>query len=507
MKVAVCFVFLCIYCSAASAWSLVPQTRDIGYSCQIFPNISQNRLSKKPFTIHIHDELRVFVFSDDYELSGYTQNKSGRNFTSSFGQYRLTLNGEKYKTSNIIKIKGNNVDWSSSVIGYGDNQKASGTCKKLKIDDKFEDHNRAVETHKDTFVTKPCTRNSGQCDLGALCKLAVKQIDGVTSWNTSNDYYRYAIAAKSRNALCGTAPPEPPKNKPAQQPKDKPSYTVEPSNSKPTIKTCDNSPEECSVSLLCRRATTGGDSNKAWSGARLDRAHLIYAQSQGLTCGTAQQSPKREKAIAQKVIGSGTGFVISSNGDIVTNHHVVKGCETIKATVKSKLVTLSLVNFDKQNDIALLNSESIRIPPLPFEKTPIYPLQDVIAAGYPLIQQLGTSLKYTKGVISSLSGMGNRHSEFQLDAAIQPGNSGGPVVDAYTGNILGMAVAKLTVSQKQIENGFIPEGTNFAIKASVIRSFLDANSVKFETAEAVSRERRAVAQDLNESVLLLTCWK
>jgi S1-C subfamily serine protease len=225
-----------------------------------------------------------------------------------------------------------------------------------------------------------------------------------------------------------------------------------------------------------------------------------------LACGT-EQPPKRTNAIPQSIIGSGTGFAVSGNGDIVTNHHVVKGCDTIKTTVNNRLISLSLVNVDTQNDIALLNSQSIHLPALPFENSAIYPLQDVIAAGYPLIQQLGTSLKFTKGVISSLSGMGKRHSEFQLDAAIQPGNSGGPVVDTHTGNVLGMAVAKLAVSQKQIEKGFIPEGTNFAIKASVIRSFLEANNVQLEIGDTLSRKRQEVARDLTESVLLLTCWK
>lgn len=502
MKVVAYFAFFFIYCSTASAWSLVPQTRDIGYSCQIFPSTSQNRLPNKPFTIHIHDELHVLILTDDYDLFGYTQNKSGRNFTSSLRQSRIALNGEEYSTSNIINITGSNITWSSSVTGYGYTQEASGKCKKLKINDRFANHNIVPKTHKDTFVTEPCTRNSGQCDLSDLCKLAVKQADGVTSWNTSNDHYRYAIAAKSRNALCGTSSP---KIKPIQQPESKPKYSVEPSSSKPTIKTCANAPAECSVRDLCRIATTEINSKKAWSSSQRDRAHVIYAQSQGLTCGTAK--PKKARTIAQSIISSGTGFVVSDNGHVVTNHHVVKGCDTIKATVNNRRIDLSLVSVDTQNDIALLNGESIRLSPLPFENSPIYPLQGVIAAGYPLIQQLGTSLKFTEGVISSLSGMGNRHSEFQLDAAIQPGNSGGPVVDTYTGNILGMAVAKLAVSQKHIEEGFIPEGTNFAIKASVIRSFLDANNVQFKTGNTLSKKRQEVARDLTESVLLLTCWK
>ena len=506
MKVFAYFTFLFIYCSTASAWSLIPQTRDIGYSCEIFPSTSQNRLPNKPFTIHIHDGQHVLIFTDDYNFYGYTQNKSGRNFTSSLSQPRIASNGEEYDTSNIINVLGSNITWWSSIIGYGDAQEAVGKCKKLKIEDRFADHNIVPKTHKDTFVTQPCTRNSGQCDLGDLCKLAVKQVDGVTSWNTSNDYYRFAIAAKSRNALCGTSPPKPPKNKPAQQPESNPKYSVEPSSSKRTIKTCGNSPIQCTVSNLCRRATTGGNSNKAWSNAKRDRHHVIYAQSQGLACGT-EQPPKRTNAIPQSIIGSGTGFAVSGNGDVVTNHHVVKGCDTIKTTVNNRLISLSLVNVDTQNDIALLNSQSIHLPALPFENSAIYPLQDVIAAGYPLIQQLGTSLKFTKGVISSLSGMGKRHSEFQLDAAIQPGNSGGPVVDTETGNVLGMAVAKLAVSQKQIEKGFIPEGTNFAIKASVIRSFLEANNVQFKTGDTLSRKRQELARDLTRSVLLLSCWK
>ena len=70
-------------------------------------------------------------------------------------------------------------------------------------------------------------------------------------------------------------------------------------------------------------------------------------------------------------------------------------------------------------------------------------LQDVIVAGYPLTDALGDSLKATKGIVSALTGIQKNFSQIQIDAAIQPGNSGGPIVEE-NGNVIGVAVAGLS---------------------------------------------------------------
>jgi S1-C subfamily serine protease len=65
-------------------------------------------------------------------------------------------------------------------------------------------------------------------------------------------------------------------------------------------------------------------------------------------------------------------------------------------------------------------------------------LQDIYVAGYPFGQKISTSVKVTKGIISSLTGIGNNFSNIQIDAALQPGNSGGPILNDK-GNVVGVA--------------------------------------------------------------------
>ena len=103
-------------------------------------------------------------------------------------------------------------------------------------------------------------------------------------------------------------------------------------------------------------------------------------------------------------------------------------------------------------------------------------LQDVYVAGYPFGRRISTGVKVTKGIISSLTGIGNNFSNIQIDAALQPGNSGGPILDDR-GNVVGVAVAKLDIKKILMNFGVIPEDTNFGIKTSVVRSILESSNV------------------------------
>ena len=111
----------------------------------------------------------------------------------------------------------------------------------------------------------------------------------------------------------------------------------------------------------------------------------------------------------------------------------------------------------------------------------------------------------TKGVVSSLAGLGDNFSEMQIDAALQPGNSGGPIVDE-TGSVVGIAVAKLDV-RAAIENwGTIPENTNFGIKSTVVETFLQGNSVNYERGSDIGITKRELAKKISENTLYLACW-
>lgn len=173
---------------------------------------------------------------------------------------------------------------------------------------------------------------------------------------------------------------------------------------------------------------------------------------------------------------SGSGFAVSSDGYVITNNHVIEGCQEVAVYDGGRAVPATVVTYDLQNDLALLKGDFT--PKTVFALSDDQPelLQDVYVAGYPFGNEISSSIKVTKGIISSLTGIGNNFSNIQIDAALQVGNSGGPILDEM-GNVVGVAVSKLDAKFMYDNFGQIPEDTNFGIKANVVRSVLDSNGV------------------------------
>jgi hypothetical protein len=173
---------------------------------------------------------------------------------------------------------------------------------------------------------------------------------------------------------------------------------------------------------------------------------------------------------------SGSGFAVSSDGHVITNNHVIDGCQEVAIHYNGDVVPVTVVTYDLQNDLALLKGDFTpqTVFPLSGDKPEL--LQDVYVAGYPFGNEISSSIKVTKGIVSSLTGMGNNFSNIQIDAALQVGNSGGPILDER-GNVVGVAVSKLDAKYMYDNFGTIPENTNFGIKANVVRSVLDSNGV------------------------------
>jgi serine protease Do len=113
----------------------------------------------------------------------------------------------------------------------------------------------------------------------------------------------------------------------------------------------------------------------------------------------------------------------------------------------------------------------------------------------------------TIGNLSSLSGMGGDTRLVQITAPVQPGNSGGPVLDS-AGNLMGVVVSKLNAIKAAKITGDIAQNVNFAINANVLRSFLDANSVEYETASSDKAiASTTIAEKAKAFTVLVECWK
>ena len=202
---------------------------------------------------------------------------------------------------------------------------------------------------------------------------------------------------------------------------------------------------------------------------------------------------------------SGSGFAVSSDGYVITNHHVIDGCQKVVVHTKGKELPVTVVTYDPQNDLALLKGDFRPSTVFPLSSNRPELLQDIYVAGFPFGDKFSTSVKVTKGIISSLTGLGNNFSNIQIDAALQSGNSGGPILDDL-GNVIGVAVSKLDAKYMFEEFGIIPENTNFGIKSSVVRSVLDSNSVDSPPANRSSISKTQLGEMISSGTYYISCW-
>ena len=169
----------------------------------------------------------------------------------------------------------------------------------------------------------------------------------------------------------------------------------------------------------------------------------------------------------------GSGFFISTNGFIITNHHVVDGGKQFSILCDHGEFPAKLIAKDANSDLAVLKTEGIfSALPLSSDKTARLG-QDIFVMGFPRPDDQGFSPKVTKGVISSLKGLNDNPTRYQIDASIQPGNSGGPVCDS-SGNLVAVTVSSLNAKFFLNHDGTVPQNVNYAIKKSYLLAFLDS---------------------------------
>jgi len=191
------------------------------------------------------------------------------------------------------------------------------------------------------------------------------------------------------------------------------------------------------------------------------------------------------------VAGTGTGFVINSDGYIVTNSHVVKGCHSVVTVKDSEKLTTRVIFDDSRNDLALLKVDKRPKVFATFRGgRSIRTAEDILALGYPFQSLLSDDLKITKGMVNSLAGLRNDTSMMQISAPVQPGNSGGPLLD-HAGNVVGVVTSKMNAVKMAKHTGDVPQNINFALKASLVRDMLEVKSIDYETASS-KKERKAV---------------
>ena len=207
---------------------------------------------------------------------------------------------------------------------------------------------------------------------------------------------------------------------------------------------------------------------------------------------------------------SGTGFMVS-DGRLLTNNHVVEGCGRMVARNAAGLEqTAPVLATDRSRDLALLSVAGGFGPPLTFRSAPeVRRGETVVTYGFPLFGLLSKGPTLTTGDVSALSGLRDNQANFQISAPVQPGNSGGPLLDS-NGNVVGVVVAKLNAARiAEITDGDIPQNVNFAVKAGPALDFLREQGVRPRMAASGGADKgaAAVGEIANPSTVFLQCFR
>ena len=196
----------------------------------------------------------------------------------------------------------------------------------------------------------------------------------------------------------------------------------------------------------------------------------IEKNDKELTIKDLETLTSKSKEKKTHLAGFGSGFFITADGYFITNQHVIEDAEEIVVLYSNKTYAATVAAKSKDKDLALLKMEGEFNPVRVADTNSCAVGQTVFLAGFPNPERQGLEVKVTKGIISSLTGYLGRKDEYQIDAAIQGGNSGGPAGDGR-GQVIGVAVARLGNAQLvtyiikwNVVHGFLPQG----VRASLV---------------------------------------
>jgi hypothetical protein len=185
-------------------------------------------------------------------------------------------------------------------------------------------------------------------------------------------------------------------------------------------------------------------------------AAVVLAATAGV--GTAQQES----------VGTGTAFIVNPDGLLLTAHHVIDQAASITVSCNGRApVPVTVTSSSPTVDLAVLTAESdlgtetfLRLTPT---QQPALG-DEVFTVGYPTPSILGRDPKYTNGTVSALSGLFGDASFMQISVPVQPGNSGGPLVN-QNGEVIGVVVATADAPAFLRATDSIPQNINWAVKS------------------------------------------
>lgn len=205
---------------------------------------------------------------------------------------------------------------------------------------------------------------------------------------------------------------------------------------------------------------------------------------------------------------TGTAFFIDAHGHLLTNAHVVETCKTVTVALgDGDTADAKIVAKDSQNDLALLVATTKITQYARFAAAAPRQGDEVVVYGFPLPGALSTQGNLTTGIVSALVGMRDDSRQFQISAPVQPGNSGGPLLDR-NGAVVGVVSSKINALRVAAATGDVPQNVNFAIKANVVSNFLETNATKFEQApKGRVMEIADISERAKSYTFMITCTR
>jgi S1-C subfamily serine protease len=242
----------------------------------------------------------------------------------------------------------------------------------------------------------------------------------------------------------------------------------------------------------------------------IDKAgRYVYKGSLGQLTFKPKALPTPSPDVKEDATASltGTGFIVSRQGQVLTNYHIIKGCSTIRTVMEGRKQSVTIIGTDVVNDLALLQLPSRVSNAARFrEGRTIRAGDGVVVVGFPLRGLLASEATVSTGIVNALAGIGNDTRFLQISAPIQPGNSGGPLLD-HADQIVGVVVSKLDALRVAKATGDIPQNISFAINGTVAKAFLDANGVEYETGMSTRKmEPAEIGAIAKQSTLPLECF-
>ncbi len=228
-----------------------------------------------------------------------------------------------------------------------------------------------------------------------------------------------------------------------------------------------------------------------------ERRHALHK-----TVAASQEKPSMRTSVA-------TGWPVA-NGYVVTNSHVLsEDSHVVLITTSGQEIEACAVLRDDVDDIAILEvSESNKLLPaaIPMAHSPARLGSSVFTLGFPRIDVMGMTPKLSEGVISGVNGLYGNPSSYQTTVPIQPGNSGGPLLN-MRGEVIGVMKSMLGIMDDTRDRFYVLPNTSYAVKISSLKQLLDLLPPKdppfiesptgFETLETL-------ADRLQDSVLIVT---